>query len=110
MGLFDALNVSATGLAAERTRMDVTAENLANAQSTDGFRRKDVVLRQAGAGFAGALSTALGTARAGAGAPPPQPTLPAVRRALAARPRRVTLRRPGCHAHLTYEPRAPAPV
>jgi flagellar basal-body rod protein FlgC len=70
MGLFDALNVSATGLTAERTRMDVTAENLANAQSTGGYRRKDVVLRQAGDGFAGALSSALGSARAGAGAPP----------------------------------------
>ena len=58
MGLFDALNVSATGLAAERTRMDVTAENLANAQSTGGYRRKDVVLRQAGEGFAGALRAA----------------------------------------------------
>lgn len=66
MGLFDALNVSASGLAAERVRMDVTAENLANAQSTRGpdgqpYRRKDVVLRQAGAGFAGALDTALGS-------------------------------------------------
>ncbi len=70
MGLFDALNVSATGLAAERTRMDVTAENLANAQSTDGYRRKDVVLRRAGDGFAGALSSALGTGRPGAGAAP----------------------------------------
>ncbi len=35
MSFFDALNISATGLTAERTQMDVTAENLANAQSTD---------------------------------------------------------------------------
>jgi flagellar basal-body rod protein FlgC len=35
MSFFDAINVSATGLTAERTQMDVTAENLANAQSTN---------------------------------------------------------------------------
>ncbi len=35
MSFFDALNISATGLTAERTQMDVTAENLANAQSTN---------------------------------------------------------------------------
>ncbi len=66
MGLFDGLNISATGLSAERVRMDVTAENLANAQSTRGadgrpYRRKDVILEQAGDGFAGALTTALGS-------------------------------------------------
>jgi flagellar basal-body rod protein FlgC len=52
MGLFDALEVSASALTAERLRMDVTAENLANAQSTRGadggpYRRKEVVLAQA---------------------------------------------------------------
>ncbi len=62
MGMFDAMDISASGLMAERTRMDVTSENLANAQSTGGpdgqpYRRKDVVLRQAG-GFAGALRAA----------------------------------------------------
>lgn len=45
MGLFDALNVSGSGLSAERLRMDVTADNLANAQ-TAGYRRKDVVFRE----------------------------------------------------------------
>ena len=34
MGLFDALDASGSALSAERVRMDVTAENLANAQST----------------------------------------------------------------------------
>jgi len=67
MGLFDAMDISASGLMAERTRMDVTSENLANAQSTGGpdgqpYRRKDVVLRQAG-GFAGALQAAAGGSR-----------------------------------------------
>jgi flagellar basal-body rod protein FlgC len=46
MGMFDALDISGTGLTAQRLRMDVTAENLANAQSTN-YRRKDVVLQQA---------------------------------------------------------------
>lgn len=45
MGLFDALNVSGTGLSAERMRMDVTADNLANAQ-TPGYRRKDVLFSE----------------------------------------------------------------
>ena len=39
MGLFDALDVSGSGLSAERLRMDVTAENLANAQTTPGRER-----------------------------------------------------------------------
>ena len=48
MGMFDALQVSASALTAERLRMDVTAENLANAESSRGadggpYRRKDVV-------------------------------------------------------------------
>ena len=52
MGLFDAINISGSGLSAERLRMDVTAENLANAQSTRGadgqpYRRKIVVLQEA---------------------------------------------------------------
>lgn len=48
MSMFDALRISATGLSAERTRMDVAAENLANANSTSGpggaYRRKEVAL------------------------------------------------------------------
>ena len=55
MGLFDSLEISATALTAERLRMDVTAENLANAQTTRGanggpYHRKEVVLQQAAAG------------------------------------------------------------
>jgi flagellar basal-body rod protein FlgC len=59
MGLFDALDISASGLIAERTRMDVTSQNLANAQSS-GYRRQDVVLREAGGGFANVLGKAIG--------------------------------------------------
>jgi flagellar basal-body rod protein FlgC len=49
MGMFDALEISGTGLTAQRLRMDVTAENLANAQSTN-YRRKEVVLQQSSFG------------------------------------------------------------
>jgi flagellar basal-body rod protein FlgC len=54
MGLFDAIDSSGSGLQAERLRMDVTSENLANAQTTRGadgqpYRRKAVVLQEAGA-------------------------------------------------------------
>jgi flagellar basal-body rod protein FlgC len=72
MGLFDAIDIAGSGLSAERLRMDVTAENLANAQSTRGadgqpYRRKEVVLQQAGgAGFDGALRTAMGGAQGSA--------------------------------------------
>ena len=52
MGLFDAIDVAGSGLAAERLRMDVTAGNLANAQTTQGadgqpYRRRQVVLQEA---------------------------------------------------------------
>jgi len=59
MGLFDALDISASGLIAERTRMDVTSQNLANAQSS-GYKRQDVVLRESGGGFANVLGKAIG--------------------------------------------------
>ena len=61
MGLFDAIDASGSGLSVERLRMDVTAENLANAQTT-GYRRKDVVVQQQGVPgtFAAALDKARG--------------------------------------------------
>jgi flagellar basal-body rod protein FlgC len=51
MGLFDAIDISGSALSAERMRMDITAENLANANTTRGadggpYRRKVVVLEQ----------------------------------------------------------------
>jgi flagellar basal-body rod protein FlgC len=67
MSLFGSLDISASALSAERLRMDVTAENIANAQSTrtangGPYRRKEVVLESAGGGssFAGALAAARG--------------------------------------------------
>jgi flagellar basal-body rod protein FlgC len=74
MGLFDAINASGSGLTAERLRMDVTAENLANAQTTRGadgqpYRRKEVVLQERDGGFGAALDTAMarGASSGGAG-------------------------------------------
>ena len=54
MGLFDALDVSASGLTAERLRMDTIANNLANANSVNGangkpFQRQVVELGERGA-------------------------------------------------------------
>ncbi len=65
MGLFDAIGIAGSGLTAERIRMDVTAENLANAQTTKAangkpYQRQEVELAQVGAeNFGGALSNAL---------------------------------------------------
>ncbi|HEY4243327.1 MAG TPA: flagellar basal body rod protein FlgC [Kofleriaceae bacterium] len=49
MDFFTAMEVSASGLSAERTRMNVAASNLANAQTTQSagggpYKRRDVVL------------------------------------------------------------------
>ncbi|MEA2405034.1 MAG: flagellar basal-body rod protein FlgC [Thermoleophilaceae bacterium] len=66
MGLFDAIDISGSGLSAERLRMDVTAENLANAQTTRGpnggpYQRKEVVLQTVQAdGFRTQLAGAMG--------------------------------------------------
>jgi flagellar basal-body rod protein FlgC len=62
-GLFSATQISSSGLAAERLRMEVAAANIANAQatSTEGggaYRRQQVV-------FSSALESAMGSAGAG---------------------------------------------
>ena len=73
MGLFDSLGISGSALTAQRLRMDVTAENLANAQTTrdangQPYRRKEVVLQEATSGFGAALQNAqAGSSPAGAG-------------------------------------------
>jgi flagellar basal-body rod protein FlgC len=67
MGLFDAIDISGSALSAERLRMDVTAENLANANTTRGvnggpYRRKVVVLEQQAGGqssFGNQLASAM---------------------------------------------------
>lgn len=78
MGMYAALGISATGLTAERLRMDVIADNLANADSTTGvgtaYRRKAVTMAPAtattfrlpGAGsVGGAAQTAAGVSVTG---------------------------------------------
>ena len=65
MSLFGGLEISASALTAERLRMDVVAENLANAQTTRGadgqpYRRKEVILQERGGGFGGRLEAAMG--------------------------------------------------
>lgn len=69
MGMYASLGISASGLAAERLRMDVVASNLANADSTTGvgeaFRRRLVELTPATSGpsgLPGAAGTPLGAA------------------------------------------------
>jgi flagellar basal-body rod protein FlgC len=61
--LFGALAISASGMAAERVRMDVTSDNLANANSTRGanglpYQRKEVVLQSGGLSFSDVLGDA----------------------------------------------------
>jgi flagellar basal-body rod protein FlgC len=72
MGLFDAIEIAGSGLSAERVRMDVTSENLANAQTTKAangqpYQRQEVLLQQTGtpsSNFEATLSEALGSGEA----------------------------------------------
>lgn len=64
--LYGAMNASASGLDAQRTRIEVAVSNLANAESTRGpngepYRRRDVVLQST---EAEAFESALGQAGA----------------------------------------------
>ncbi|MFZ4454148.1 flagellar basal body rod protein FlgC [Salibacterium aidingense] len=69
MGLFDGINASASGLTAQRLRMDVASANTANADSTRGrlvdgewepYRRKMVSLRSNESDFSSHLQQAMG--------------------------------------------------
>jgi len=66
MSMFGGLEISASALTAQRLRMNVTAENLANAETTktaDGnpYRRKEVTLQAVPkGGFGAQLSKAMG--------------------------------------------------
>jgi len=56
MGMFDSLNVSASGMTATQLWMDVVSSNLANADSTKAangqpYRRKEIELSQASPSF-----------------------------------------------------------
>jgi flagellar basal-body rod protein FlgC len=73
MGLFDAIEIAGSGLSAERVRMDVTSENLANAQTTKAangqpYQRQEVLLQQTGSpssNFEATLSEAIGSGGVG---------------------------------------------
>ncbi|HWB23160.1 MAG TPA: flagellar basal body rod protein FlgC [Gaiellaceae bacterium] len=61
--MFGAIGIAASGMAAERIRMDVTSDNLANADSTKGpnglpYQRQEVVLQTGGQTFSDALGNA----------------------------------------------------
>jgi flagellar basal-body rod protein FlgC len=68
MSLFSALSVSASGMAAQRTRAALLVENIANSETTrtpEGgpYRRKDAIFAsdQAGSAFASELDSQLDT-------------------------------------------------
>lgn len=70
MSLFSVLSVSASGMAAQRTRAALLVENLANAETTrtpEGgpYRRKDVVFSSEPVPFTGVFETALGASETG---------------------------------------------
>ena len=76
MGLFDAIDIAGSGLSAERVRMDVTSENLANAQSTktasgQPYQRQEVELQQSASpsAFSSTLAGALSDGAAATQAP-----------------------------------------
>ena len=62
MGVFSAINASASGLTAQRLRMDTISENIANANTTrtktgGPYRRKTVVFEGSNDSFASVLNT-----------------------------------------------------
>jgi flagellar basal-body rod protein FlgC len=70
MGIFDALNFSASGLTAQRLRMDVASSNMANVDTTRGrlvngewepYRRKMVVLGSGESNFKNMFNKAVKT-------------------------------------------------
>ena len=61
MGFMDSLNISASGMTAERLRMDVISNNLANVNTTQTegggpFRRKEVELSEGSSSFSDTLN------------------------------------------------------
>ncbi len=73
MGFFNSINVSASGLTAERLRMDIISKNIANANTTrtsagTPYRRQVAVFRSLeGSDFQSALAQATGKATTGQG-------------------------------------------
>lgn len=73
MGFFRSLDISASGLTAQRLRMDIISENLANISTTrtaagGPYRRRFTTFEQAGTpAFSSALQNAMDNGYAGAG-------------------------------------------
>jgi len=73
MGLFDAIDLAASGMSAQRVRMDVTSENLANADTTrtqagGPYQRQSVVLQQIpNSSFGSTLAGAMGSSSSSSG-------------------------------------------
>jgi len=75
MGFFNTMNISASGLAAQRTRMDTLASNLANVETTrtaEGgpFRRRTVIFEERQPNrqsFSAIFNRAMGQTPAGSG-------------------------------------------
>lgn len=71
--MFNSINISATGLSAERLRMDIISRNIANANVTrtaagTPYRRQIPIMREIRpSGFGAVLSKALGTDLRGGG-------------------------------------------
>ena len=72
MSLFSSLSVSASGMAAQRTRAELLVENLANAETTrtpEGgpYRRKDAVFAEddSAGSFSSEFNSALGAGASG---------------------------------------------
>lgn len=66
MGFMDSLSISASGMTAERLRMDVIANNLANANTTrtaqgGAYRRQQVVFSSGSSPFSDLLNMATGS-------------------------------------------------
>ncbi|NBI07851.1 flagellar basal body rod protein FlgC [Senegalia massiliensis] len=64
MSLFSSINISATGMTAERTRMDVISENISNANTTrtssgTPYKRKLVVFSESKPKFSDVLNNTL---------------------------------------------------
>jgi len=69
MGFMESLSISASGMTAERLRMDVIANNIANASTTrtaDGgpYRRQQVVYSSSGNSFGDMLASQMGNSTA----------------------------------------------
>src|SRR6202163_4728345 len=72
MSLFSSLDVSASGMSAQRTRAELLVENLANSETTrtpqgGPYRRKDVIFSSdpGGSSFAAELGAAVGSGGTG---------------------------------------------